>query len=161
MVNQASLTGESIPVPKRPGASVYAGTVMEEGECVIRVTRQSGSSRYDHIVTMIEQSERLKSAAENKAASLADKLVPYTLLGSAAGISADAQRRPGAVRTDGGLLLRAEALHAAGRAVRHAASAARCHVTVKGGKYLEAVAKADTIVFDKTGTLTYASPVVR
>ena len=83
MVNQASLTGESIPVPKRPGSSVYAGTVVEEGECVLRVTQQSGEGRYDKIVAMIEQSEQLKSAAESRAAHLADRLVPYTLAGSA------------------------------------------------------------------------------
>ena len=83
MVNQASLTGESIPVPKRPGSSVYAGTVVEEGECVLTVTQQSGEGRYDKIVAMIEESEQLKSAAENHAAHLADQLVPYTLAGSA------------------------------------------------------------------------------
>lgn len=82
MVNQASLTGESVPVPKRPGMTVYAGTVVEEGECLLTVSQQNGNSRYDTIVTMIEQSEKLKSAAENKAAHLADQLVPYTLLGS-------------------------------------------------------------------------------
>ena len=82
MVNQASLTGESIPVLKRPGSSVYAGTVVEEGECILQVTQQSGEGRYDKIVAMIEQSEALKSAAENQAARLADKLVPYTLVGS-------------------------------------------------------------------------------
>ena len=83
MVNQASLTGESVPVPKGPGKTVYAGTVVEEGECLIEITQQKGTSRYDKIVQMIEQSEKLKSAAENKAAHLADKLVPYTLAGSA------------------------------------------------------------------------------
>ena len=84
MVNQASLTGESVPVPKSPGKTVYAGTVVEEGEYLIEITQQTGTSRYDKIVQMIEQSEKLKSAAENKAAHLADKLVPYTLAGSAA-----------------------------------------------------------------------------
>ncbi len=159
MVNQASLTGESIPVPKRPGASVYAGTVMEEGECVIRVTRQSGSSRYDHIVTMIEQSERLKSAAENKAASLADKLVPYTLLGSLLVylLTRSADRALSVLMVDFSCALKLSMPLAVLSAMRQVS---RCHVTVKGGKYLEAVAKADTIVFDKTGTLTYASPVV-
>ena len=83
MVNQASLTGESMPVAKRPGTQVYAGTVIEEGDCVIEVTQSSGESRYDKIVSMIEQSEQLKSAAESHAANLADKLVPYTLIGSA------------------------------------------------------------------------------
>ena len=81
-VNQASLTGESIPVPKRPGGAVYAGTVVEEGECVLEVKQASGQSRYDHIVHMIEQSEQMKSEAESKAANLADKLVPYTFVGS-------------------------------------------------------------------------------
>ena len=83
MVNQASLTGESIPVAKRPGTRVYAGTVVEEGECILKVEKQSGSSRYDQIVSMIEQSEKLKSTAETRASNLADRLVPYTLAGSA------------------------------------------------------------------------------
>ena len=82
MVNQASLTGESVPVPKGTGMTVYAGTVVEEGECVLQVSGQSGSSRYDKIVAMIEQSESLKSTAESRAANLADRLVPYTLTGS-------------------------------------------------------------------------------
>ena len=116
MVNQASLTGESIPVARRPGSTVYAGTVVEEGECVLRVEKQCGGSRYDKIVSMIEQSEKLKSSAEDQASHLADKLVPYTLAGSA--IAYLLTRN--ALGADGGLLLRAEAFDAAGGSFRHA-----------------------------------------
>lgn len=159
MVNQASLTGESIPVPKRPGTAVYAGTVVEEGECVLRVTQQSGESRYDKIVAMIEQSEKLKSAAESKASNLADKLVPYTLFGSVLAYlwSRNVTRALSVLMVDFSCALKLAMPLAVLSAMREASS---YHVTVKGGKYLEAVAKADTIVFDKTGTLTYACPVV-
>ena len=108
------------PVAKRPGTNVYAGTVVEEGDCVIEVTQHAGSSRYDKIVQMIEQSEQLKSAAESRASRLADRLVPYTLAGSVLSFCAHAQCDPRAVRADGGLLVRAQAGHAAGSAVRHA-----------------------------------------
>ncbi len=159
MVNQASLTGEPIPVPKRPGSSVYAGTVVEEGECVLRVTQQSGEGRYDKIVAMIEQSEKLKSAAESRAARLADKLVPYTLAGSALVylLTRNAVRALSVLMVDFSCALKLSMPLAVLSAM---GEASRFHVTVKGGKYLEAVAQADTIVFDKTGTLTHASPVV-
>ena len=159
MVNQASLTGESIPVAKRPGTTVYAGTVVEEGECVLRVEQQSGGSRYDKIVSMIEQSEQLKSTAESRAASLADKLVPYTLAGSAATwlITRNVTRALSVLMVDFSCALKLAMPLAVLSAMREAGD---YHITVKGGKYLEAVAQADTIVFDKTGTLTHACPVV-
>ena len=159
MVNQASLTGESIPVAKRPGSAVYAGTVIEEGECVLRVTKQSGTGRYDKIVTMIEQSERLKSAVENQASSLADKLVPYTVVGSGLVylMTRNVTRALSVLMVDFSCALKLSMPLAVLSAMREAST---CHATVKGGKYMEALAKADTIVFDKTGTLTYASPVV-
>ncbi len=158
-VNQASLTGESIPVPKRPGSSVYAGTVVEEGECVLRVTQQSGEGRYDKIVAMIEQSEQLKSKAENQAAHLADKLVPYTLAGSALVylLTRNVTRALSVLMVDFSCALKLSMPLAVLSAM---GEASRFHVTVKGGKYLEAMAQADTIIFDKTGTLTHASPVV-
>mgnify|MGYP001033987688 FL=1 len=159
MVNQASLTGESIPVPKRPGSSVCAGTVVEEGECVLTVTQQSGEGRYDKIVAMIEESEQLKSAAENHAAHLADQLVPYTLAGSALVylLTRNVTRALSVLMVDFSCALKLSMPLAVLSAM---SEASRFHVTVKGGKYLEAVAQADTIVFDKTGTLTHASPVV-
>ena len=159
MVNQASLTGESIPVPKRPGSSVYAGTVVEEGECVLTVTQQSGEGRYDKIVAMIEESEQLKSAAENHAAHLADQLVPYTLAGSALVylLTRNVTRALSVLMVDFSCALKLSMPLAVLSAM---SEASRFHVTVKGGKYLEAVAQADTIVFDKTGTLTHATPTV-
>lgn len=159
MVNQASLTGESVPVPKFPGMTVYAGTVVEEGECTLLVSGQSGDNRYDKIVAMIEQSEKLKSAAENRAANLADKLVPYTLAGSALAylLTRNVTRALSVLMVDFSCALKLAMPLAVLSAIRESSS---YHVTVKGGKYLEAVAKADTIVFDKTGTLTYACPVV-
>ena len=159
MVNQASLTGESVPVAKRPGTAVYAGTVVEEGECVVKVTQQSGDSRYDKIVAMIEQSERLKSTAESRAASLADRLVPYTLLGSALVylLTRNVTRALSVLMVDFSCALKLSMPLAVLSAMREAGS---YHATVKGGKYLEAVARADTIVFDKTGTLTHACPKV-
>lgn len=159
MVNQASLTGESIPVPKRPGTAVYAGTVVEEGECILRVTQQSGDSRYDKIVAMIEQSEKLKSTAENQASNLADRLVPYTLAGSLATwlLTNNVTRALSVLMVDFSCALKLAMPLAVLSAMREASS---FHITVKGGKFLEAVATADTIVFDKTGTLTHACPVV-
>ena len=159
MVNQASLTGESVPVPKSAGMTVYAGTVVEEGECVLRVSAQSGSSRYDKIVAMIEQSESLKSTAENRAAHLADRLVPYTLLGSMLTylLTRNTSRALSVLMVDFSCALKLSMPLAVLSAMREASG---FHVTVKGGKYLEAVAQADTIVFDKTGTLTHACPVV-
>ncbi len=159
MVNQASLTGESIPVPKGPGMTVYAGTVVEEGECTLCVTQQSGSSRYDKIVAMIEQSEKLKSAAESRAASLADRLVPYTLAGSALAylLTRNTIRALSVLMVDFSCALKLAMPLAVLSAMREASN---FHITVKGGRFLEAVARADTIVFDKTGTLTHACPVV-
>ncbi len=159
MVNQASLTGESVPVPKRTGMTVYAGTVVEEGECVLQVSGQSGSSRYDKIVAMIEQSESLKSTAESRAANLADRLVPYTLAGSLLTwlLTWNISRALSVLMVDFSCALKLAMPLAVLSAMREAGG---FHVTVKGGKYLETVAQADTVVFDKTGTLTHACPVV-
>ena len=159
MVNQASLTGESIPVARRPGSTVYAGTVVEEGECLLEVKKASGQSRYDQIVAMIEDSQQLKSAAESKASNLADKLVPYTFLGSVLGflLTRNAQRALSVLMVDFSCALKLAMPLAVLSAMREAG---REHITVKGGKFLEAVAQADTIVFDKTGTLTHACPQV-
>ena len=158
-VNQASLTGESIPVPKRPGGAVYAGTVVEEGECVLEVKQASGQSRYDQIVHMIEQSEQMKSEAESKAANLADKLVPYTFAGSllSFALTRNVTRALSVLMVDFSCALKLAMPLAVLSAMREAG---RAHITVKGGKFLEAVAAADTIVFDKTGTLTRACPRV-
>ena len=158
-VNQASLTGEPVPVPKRPGGAVYAGTVVEEGECVIEVRQASGQSRYDQIVTMIERSEQMKSAAEAKASGLADKLVPYTFAGSLLGfvLTRSVTRALSVLMVDFSCALKLAMPLAVLSAMREAG---REHITVKGGKFLEAVARADTIVFDKTGTLTHACPRV-
>jgi len=158
-VNQASLTGESIAVMKSNGAYVYAGTVIEEGECVICVESQQGSSRYDNIVSMIENSEKLKSATESRAINLADKLVPYSLGGTALTylITRNATKALSILMVDFSCALKLSMPLAVLSAMRECGT---YKITVKGGKYLEAVAKADTIVFDKTGTLTYASPTV-
>ena len=158
-INQASLTGESIPVPKRPGGAVYAGTVVEEGECVLEVKQASGQSRYDQIVHMIEQSEQMKSEAESKAANLADKLVPYTFAGSllSFALTRNVARALSVLMVDFSCALKLAMPLAVLSAMREAG---RAHITVKGGKFLEAVAAADTIVFDKTGTLTHACPRV-
>ena len=158
-VNQASLTGESVPVAKRPGGAVYAGTVVEEGECVLEVKQASGQGRYDQIVEMIQRSERMKSAAEAKASSLADKLVPYTFAGSllSLALTRNVTRALSVLMVDFSCALKLAMPLAVLSAMREAG---REHITVKGGKFLEAVAKADTIVFDKTGTLTHACPRV-
>ena len=158
-VNQASLTGESIAVMKSNGAYVYAGTVVEEGECVICVESQQGSSRYDNIVSMIENSEKLKSATESRAINLADKLVPYSLGGTALTylITRNATKALSILMVDFSCALKLSMPLAVLSAMRECGT---YKITVKGGKYLEAIAKADTIVFDKTGTLTYASPTV-
>ena len=158
-VNQASLTGESIPVPKRPGSSVYAGTVVEEGECVLEVKQASGQGRYDQIVEMIQRSEQMKSAAEAKASSLADKLVPYTFAGSLLDLllTRNVTRALSVLMVDFSCALKLAMPLAVMSAMREAG---REHITVKGGRFLEATAKADTIIFDKTGTLTHACPQV-
>ena len=158
-VNQASLTGESIPVPKRPGGAVYAGTVVEEGECVLEVKQASGQSRYDQIVHMIEQSEQMKSEAESRAANLADKLVPYTFAGSLLSfvLTRNVTRALSVLMVDFSCALKLAMPLAVLSAMREAG---RAHITVKGGQFLEVAAAADTIVFDKTGTLTHACPQV-
>ncbi|OUN21192.1 heavy metal translocating P-type ATPase [Pseudoflavonifractor sp. An85] len=158
-VNQASLTGESIPVSKHSGSTVYAGTVVEEGECVVEVKQASGQSRYDQIVQMIERSEQLKSAAESKASTLADKLVPYTFAGSLLSfvLTGNVTRALSVLMVDFSCALKLAMPLAVLSAMREAGKA---HITVKGGKFLEAVSMADTIVFDKTGTLTHACPKV-
>ena len=159
MVNQASMTGESMPVPKRPGSYVYAGTVAEEGECVIQVEKASGSGRYDRIVHMIEESEKLKSTAEDKAARLADRLVPYTLGGTALtyALTRNITKTLAVLMVDFSCALKLAIPIAVLSAMRESSGH---HISVKGGRFLEAVARADTIVFDKTGTLTHATPTV-
>jgi len=159
MVNQASLTGESMPVVKRPGSPVYAGTVAEEGECVVTVEKVSGSGRYDRVVRMIEESEKLKSTAEDKAARMADKLVPYTLGGTALTylLTRNVTKMLAVLMVDFSCALKLAIPISVLSAMRESSS---YHISVKGGRFLEAVAKADTIVFDKTGTLTYATPTV-
>lgn len=159
MVNQASLTGESVPVCKKKGSVAYAGTVVEEGEITIRVKTVGGSSRYDKIVTMIEESEKLKSSLEGKAEHLADKLVPYTLGGTALTylITRNATKALAILMVDFSCALKLAMPISVLSAIREAGTH---KVTVKGGKYLEAMAEADTIVFDKTGTLTKAKPTV-
>ena len=158
-VNQASLTGESIPVSKHPGGAVYAGTVVEEGECVLEVKQASGQGRYDQIVEMIQRSEQMKSTAEARASDLADKLVPYTFAGSllSLALTRNVARALSVLMVDFSCALKLAMPLAVLSAMREAG---REHITVKGGKFLEAVAKADTIVFDKTGTLTHACPRV-
>ena len=160
MVNQASLTGESLPVRREKGKTVYAGTVLEEGELEILVKAVSGSTRFEKIVTMIEDSEKLKSALESKAEHLADKLVPYTLLGTgiAGLVTRNVTKALSVLMVDFSCALKLAMPIAVLSAIREAG---RHGITVKGGKYLEAVAEADTIVFDKTGTLTKARPTVK
>ncbi|MBQ3261793.1 MAG: heavy metal translocating P-type ATPase [Oscillospiraceae bacterium] len=159
MVNQASLTGESVPVPKRAGMTIYAGTVVEEGECVLRVEQQPGDTRYDKIVAMIEASEKLKSSVEQRASYLADRLVPYTLLGSGMTylLTRNTVRALSVLMVDFSCALKLAMPLAVLSAMREAGNYG---MTVKGGKFLEAIAHADTVVFDKTGTLTHACPQV-
>lgn len=159
MVNQASLTGESIPVQKNAEGIVYAGTVLEEGELVMRVDQTNGSSRYEKIVTMIEESEKLKTSMESKASHLADKLVPYTLLGTELtyALTKNATKALSVLMVDFSCALKLAMPISVLSAIREASLH---NITVKGGKYLEAMAEADTIVFDKTGTLTKANPTV-
>ncbi len=159
MVNQASMTGESEPVRKIPGDPVYAGTVVEEGECRILVEQVNGSGRYDRIVQMIEESEKLKSAAEDKASRLADRLVPYTLGGTALTylLTRNVTKAMAVLMVDFSCALKLAMPLSLLSAMREGGNYG---ITVKGGKFLEAVAEADTIVFDKTGTLTHASPTV-
>lgn len=158
-INQASLTGESVPVAKRPGSAVYAGTVVEEGECILDVKQASGQGRYDQIVEMIQRSEQMKSATEAKASNLADTLVPFTFAGCllSFALTRNVTRALSVLMVDFSCALKLAMPLAVLSAMREAG---REHITVKGGKFLEAVAKADTIVFDKTGTLTHACPRV-
>ncbi len=160
MVNQASLTGESLPVRRARGQSVYAGTVLEEGELEILVRAVSGSTRFEKIVTMIEDSEKLKSELESKAEHLADSLVPYTLLGTGivGFLTRNVTKALSVLMVDFSCALKLAMPLAVLSAIREAGQNG---ITVKGGKYLEAVAEADTIVFDKTGTLTKAKPMVK
>ena len=159
MVNQASMTGESIPVRKKVGSSAYAGTVVEEGECRIRVEKLAGSGRYDRIVKMIEESEKLKSATEDKASHLADKLVPYSLGGAALTylLTRNVTKALAFLMVDFSCALKLSMPVAVLSAMREAG---KHKISVKGGKFMEAISEANTIVFDKTGTLTYAKPKV-
>ena len=159
MVNQAALTGESMPVRKAKGATVYAGTVVEEGECVFLAKAAGGANRYDKIVAMIKESEKLKSSTENRALELADKLVPWCLAGTVVtyALTRNVTRAISILMVDFSCALKLSMPLAVLSAMRECGTA---HITVKGGKYLEALAKADTIVFDKTGTLTRATPQV-
>ena len=159
MVNQSSMTGESMPVPKRPGSYVYAGTVAEEGECVVCVEKASGGGRYDRIVHMIEESEKLKSTAEDRASRLADRLVPYTLGGTALTylLTRNITKTLAVLMVDFSCALKLAIPIAVLSAMRECSGH---NISVKGGRFMEAVARADTIVFDKTGTLTYATPQV-
>ena len=160
MINQASLTGESLPVRRSKGQSVFAGTVLEEGEIEVLVKAVSGSTRFEKIVTMIEDSEKLKSSVEGKAEHLADKLVPYTLLGTGAVwlLTRNITKTLSVLMVDFSCALKLAMPITVLSAIREAGEN---NITVKGGKFLEAVADADTIVFDKTGTLTKATPTVK
>lgn len=159
MVNQASLTGEAIPVAKKPGGYVYAGTVLEEGELLIEVKENSGTTKYEKIVAMIEKTEKLKSAVESRAEHLADRLVPYTLAGTGLVylLTRNVTKALSVLMVDFSCALKLSMPISVLSAMREAQSHG---ITVKGGKFLEAIAEADTIVFDKTGTITKAQPVV-
>lgn len=159
MINQAALTGESVPVRRSSEDSVYAGTVLEEGEITLRVEKTGGSSRFEKIVTMIEASEKLKSSLEGKAEHLADQLVPYTFAGTGLVylLTRNVTKALSVLMVDFSCAMKLSMPISVLSAIREAS---KYHLTVKGGKYLEAVAEADTIVFDKTGTLTKAHPTV-
>ena len=159
MVNQAALTGEAMPVRKAEGSTLYAGNVVEEGECVFIAKAEGGSNRYDKIVAMIEESEKLKSSTENRALVLADKLVPWCLGATVVTylLTRNVTRAISCLMVDFSCALKLSMPLAVLSAMRECGS---YHITVKGGKYLEALSKADTIVFDKTGTLTRATPQV-
>ena len=159
MVNQAALTGEAMPVRKTEGSTLYAGTVVEEGECVFIAKAEGGSNRYDKIVAMIEESEKLTSSTENRALVLADKLVPWCLGATVVTylLTRNATRAISCLMVDFSCALKLSMPLAVLSAMRECGS---YHITVKGGKYLEALSQADTIVFDKTGTLTRATPQV-
>ena len=160
MVNQASMTGESAPVHKKTDSYVYAGTVVEEGGITLRVEAVGGSSRFEKIVQMIEESEKLKSSLESKASHLADRLVPYTLAGTGLAwlFTRNVTKALSVLMVDFSCALKLAMPISVLSAIREASL---YQITVKGGKYLEAVAEADTIVFDKTGTLTKTQPTVK
>lgn len=160
MVNQASMTGESMPVRKGESAVVYAGTVVEEGEITISVRSTNGGSKYENIVHMIEESEKLKSSVESKASHLADQLVPYSLAGTALTylFTRNVTKALSILMVDYSCALKLSMPLSVLSAINEAGT---YNVTVKGGKYMEAIAEADTIVFDKTGTLTKAEPTVK
>lgn len=159
MINQASMTGESEPVRKETGSVVFAGTVIEEGEITFRVRRTGGNSKFEKIVKMIEETEKLKSGAESKALKLADRLVPYTLAGTGIVylLTRNVTKALAVLMVDFSCALKLAMPVSVLSAIREASENG---ITVKGGKFLEAVAEAETIVFDKTGTLTKAEPVV-
>ena len=158
-VNQSSMTGESIPSAKEPGSLVYAGTVVEEGECQVRVTSTAGSGRYDRIVRMIEESEKLKSETETKAIHLADRLVPYSFAGTIVTylLTRNTARALAVLMVDYSCALKLSIPISVLSAMRECA---RHRISVKGGQFLENIAAAETVVFDKTGTLTYSRPTV-
>lgn len=159
MVNQSSLTGESVPAAKRPGSTVYAGTVVEEGSLILRVKETAGSTKYEKIVTMIEETEKLKSSVESRAEHLADSLVPYTLAGTGLVylLTRNVTKALAVLMVDFSCALKLAMPLSVLSAIREANAH---NITVKGGKFLEAAAEADTVVFDKTGTLTKAQPTV-
>ena len=159
MVNQSSMTGESMPVRKAEGSYVYGGTVIEEGQCRFLVDKSSGCGRYDRIVKMIEESEKLKSNVETRASGLADRLVPYSLLGTIVSyvMTRNIDTAMAFLMVDYSCALKLTMPLAVMSAMKECG---RYNMSVKGGKFLEQVAEADTIVFDKTGTLTYATPTV-
>lgn len=159
MINQASITGESMPVRKTEGAYIYAGTVVDEGEICVRTAKISGTGRYDRIAQMIEVSEKLKSASESRASHLADRLVPYSFGGTVLTwlLTGNITRTMSILMVDFSCALKLAMPLSFLAAMREAG---KHGITVKGGKFLEAVASADTVIFDKTGTLTYASPRV-
>ena len=159
-VNQASMTGESLPVSKDAGKPVFAGTVVEDGECVIEVSCESGSGRYDRIVNMIEESEKMKSDFENRSTALADKLVPYSLIGTvlAYAFTRNVNKALSILMVDFSCALKLSIPIAVLSAMRQASNMG---IVIKGGKYMELVSKADIVVFDKTGTLTVSSPTVK
>ena len=159
-VNQASMTGESLPVNKDAGKPVFAGTVVEDGECIVEVTSISGSGRYDRIVNMIEESEKMKSDFENRSTELADRLVPYSLIGTALtyALTRNTNKALSVLMVDFSCALKLSILIAVLSAMRQASNMG---IVIKGGKYMETVSQADTVVFDKTGTLTVSSPKVK
>ncbi len=159
MVNQSAMTGESLPVRKTPGSYVYAGTVVEEGSCVICVENAAGKGRYDRIVKMIEESDKLKSATEDKASRLADNLVPYSLAGTALTwiLTRNVTKAVSVLMVDFSCALKLSIPLAVLSAMKESNLH---HISVKGGKFMEAISEADTIVFDKTGTMTHATPKV-